>query len=129
MIDKITIKPIYVLIALLFASAMYLSLIINYPDGINFFIIHLMMIIINIIGLRIFYVKNLRYNINNKKNLSFRDYTFNRLINHIIYLVFIFIFFTPVPILHFLLYYILLVVFIAIVFAIENLMVLETYDY
>ena len=52
MIDKIIIKPLYVLLFLLFASLVYLSLLINEADGINFYIIHLMIIILNIIPIR-----------------------------------------------------------------------------
>lgn len=129
MIDKIIIKPLYVLLFLLFASLVYLSILINEPDGINFYIIHLMIIILNIIVMRIFYLKILKSNSSNIKLLSFKYYTFNNLVYHIIYLVIIIFLFTPVPFLNFLLYYLLLVVFLVLSFSMEFLQVTETNDY
>lgn len=129
MIDKIIIKPLYVLLFLLFVSLVYLSILINEPDGINFYIIHLMIIILNIIVMRIFYLKILKSNSSNIKLLSFKYYTFNNLVYHIIYLVIIIFFFTPVPFLNFLLYYLLLVVFLVLSFSMEFLQVTETNDY
>lgn len=129
MIDKIIIKPLYVLLFLLFASLVYLSILINEPDGINFYIIHLMIIILNIIVMRIFYLKILKSNSSNIKLLSFKYYTFNNLVYHIIYLVIIIFLFTPVPFLNFLLYYLLLVVFLVLSFSMEFLQITETNDY
>lgn len=128
MIKKIIINPIYVLIFLLFSSSVYLSLLINAPDENNFYMIILMIIILNIIVMRIFYVKNLKSNTSNIKKLSYKDITFNKLVNHIIYLVIIYIFFTPGPFMDYLLYYFLLMIILALSFAIENLMLRQTYD-
>ena len=120
---KNLIKTINFLLIFLFAAAVYLSYLINRPYQIEYYTIILMAIALNFLAMIIFYVNVLQSKISNVKLISFKRFSTSTIVNDIIYLVIIYLFFTPAPFGDYLLYYFLLVIFILISFSITSLQI------
>jgi hypothetical protein len=118
---KILLKPINFLSLLLFISAVYLSFLVSNPSQVNYYIMILMIIALNIIGILIIYISILKQKLSNIRLISFKGFTFSSVVTDIIYLGILYLFFTPDPFSEYLLYYILLLVFIFLSFSITSL--------
>ena len=120
MIKNIYSKAIFVLIGLIFlTSLIYLEYLVNTPDDNNYYSMILMVIVLNLICIIYFFIKNLEKKISNIKKLTFKGFTVQTVILNVLYVFIIYTSLIPGPVREYLIYYIFLFTLIILFFLMD----------